>query len=121
MYASGFDNGPVGVRGDREPVRNADAGRRELTVELAEGGVLAADERHVADTEVPEPPDVRAGGGSGHHPVAGADQAAFTGMVVPLASGALGSVMVTTPSLNAAVTLPVSTAAGSRIERTNAP
>ena len=44
-------------------------------------------------------------------------QAAFTGIVAPLASGALGSVTVSTPSLNAAVTLPDSTAAGRRIER----
>ena len=51
----------------------------------------------------------------------GVGQPAFTGMVVPLASGALGSVIVTTPSLNIAVTLPASTAAGMRIERTKAP
>jgi hypothetical protein len=46
---------------------------------------------------------------------------AFTGIIVPFAAGAFGSVTTSTPFLNVAVTLLPSTAIGSRTLRRNAP
>ncbi len=51
------EQGPVGGRGDREPVGHANAGRAELAVELAEGGGLAADPGDVPQPDLPEPLD----------------------------------------------------------------
>ena len=48
----------VGLGGDGEAVRDADALSGELPVHLAERGVLAADERHVLDAELLEEADV---------------------------------------------------------------
>ena len=48
---------PVGVRGDRESVGNANPGRAELAVELTERRRLAADQGHVSQPDLPEPLD----------------------------------------------------------------
>ena len=48
---------PVRVRGDREPVGNANPGRAELAVQLPEGRRLAADQGHVSQPDLPEPLD----------------------------------------------------------------
>src|SRR6202008_5141225 len=48
----------VGLGGDGEPVRYADALLGQLLEHLAERGVLAADERHVVDTKLFEEANV---------------------------------------------------------------
>jgi hypothetical protein len=48
----------VAQGGDRKAVRHADALSRQLAVHLAERGVLAADQRHVANAQILEPADV---------------------------------------------------------------
>ena len=95
----------AGLRSSKSGATSSESRRPQLAVQLPERGILAADDRKVAGADVAEPSDVRRG------------QAAFTGIIVPFASGAFGSVMVTTPSLNAAATLPASTAAGRRTAR----
>jgi len=64
------------------------------------------------------------GGGNEVSEVMALDLAAYAvlmGIAVPFADAALGRVTVSTPSLNAAVTLAPSTAPGSRNERAKAP
>ena len=55
--AGSLENVPVGLRGDREPVRHAHAGGAQLAVHLSERGVLAADACHVARCDRPKRPD----------------------------------------------------------------
>ena len=46
---------PVSIRRDRKPVRHAHAGAAQLAIQLTERGVLAADGRDLAQTDVLEP------------------------------------------------------------------
>jgi hypothetical protein len=60
-----IERGAVGTCGDRETVRHMHAQRRELLEQLAQRGVLAADQGNVGQRQFTKPADVADGGHDG--------------------------------------------------------
>ena len=59
----GVQDRGVGIGGDREAVGHAQSRARQLAMQLAQRGGLAADQRHVIQRDVAEPSDVTRGRG----------------------------------------------------------
>ena len=48
---------PVSLCGDGKPIRDTQAHRRQLAIELSKGGIFPPDKRNVVEPDVAEEPD----------------------------------------------------------------